>query len=269
MSAAVLDLSAQNTPVASPSSLRPAHVDKRSHQNREPAEYAAAILKYSSRAKESTLYPGIHYRPLAQLLTAQRPTYANSGASYAPRKQLRPHAYAVLHDLDIPAPGNPRRVVKFDNVNQLSEFVRGTNCEASSSNQLLFLRGFPPAEWINFIGSQYLVDPEFFRRHLNFLQRQDFHELPALPSSCQNIIQLSITSIGQYPAGVFKFGHRPEALLDYLQSLGKDQDVVGESIVRQFTIHNETHFSIEQQISICIVRRKIGWTGKSTCSMSM
>ncbi len=235
---------------------------RETRNQREPNEYATAILEYSLRAKHSTLYPGVHYRPLAQLLGASqhRRSVSWHQRQAAERPLLRAHAYAVLHEL-VFGHGDSRRVSIFDRPQLLSSFAQSRKFQ-DAGGQLLFLRGNPSPEWIDFVGVQYLVDPEFFRRHLNFAQGRDFYDLPAPPSSSQNIIHLSVTSIGRRNVATPAKEDGLKKLQEYLQNLGTNRAAVGESIVRRFSVHDETHFSIEQQISICVVRRKGGWTGE-------
>ena len=55
----------------------------------------------------------------------------------------------------------------------------------------------------------------------------------------------------------------PEQTLKHFQSLGIGSRV-GESIVRELSVHDGEHFSIEQEISICVNTKKgHGWNGKS------
>ena len=227
----------------------------------DPSTYTAAILKYSLSTKESSLYPGAHYRPLAQLLSPSRKSQA-AGCKPQTSHSLRPHPFAVLHNLDFDH-NDPRRVCAFDSIDGLSEFANHP-AHQSNGSQLVFLRGNPSPKWITLIGVRYFVDPEFFRRHLSFVRGRDFYDLPALPSSSQNIIHLSTTSIGQQTVAALSSGQDDHKLLqDCLYRLGERPGVVGESIVRRYSVHDDASFSIEQMISICVVRRKAGgWAGK-------
>ncbi|KAL8899445.1 MAG: hypothetical protein Q9207_006203 [Kuettlingeria erythrocarpa] len=232
----------------------------------DPSTYTAAILKYSLSTKESSLYPGAHYRPFAQILSASEKSQSVGWnpqiAGDSEPSHLRPHPFAVIHNLALDH-SDPQRVCAFDSVDGLADFANHPTHQSSGA-QLVFLRGNPSPKWITLIGVRYLVDPEFFRRHLKFVRGRDFYELPAPPSSTQNIVHLSTTSIGQrtFPA-LLRGEDDHEVLQEYLYNLGERPAVVGESIVRKYFVHDDATFSIEQLISICVVRRKAGgWAGK-------
>jgi hypothetical protein len=133
---------------------------------------------------------------------------------------------------------------------------------------LVFLRGFPHPKWLQAIGSQYRIDPEFFRRHLRFLFKpKEFYDLPALPSSARNIIRLRVTTICTRQVAVnshdvqlarAKETEEVDRYGRHLEARGSP----GDSIVRRFSIHNETISTIEQDISICVKKEKSGgWIG--------
>jgi hypothetical protein len=66
-------------------------------------------------------------------------------------------------------------------------------------SRLFFLRGYPSPSLLCHLGAKYKIDPEFFRRHLDFLQpkgKADDRLHPMLPSSTNDIFQLHITTAG-------------------------------------------------------------------------
>jgi len=140
---------------------------------------------------------------------------------------------------------------------------------APNSCQLLFMSGFPSSTWLNTVGSRFLVDPELFRRHLDFLRLKDFFDLPALPSSSKNIICLNITIIYKRSHALrhseVKDGRSEEfkVVKKHQRHLGLD-GIVGESIVRRYSIHDENTFTIEQQVTCYIKKSKNNWTGMFT-----
>ena len=133
--------------------------------------------------------------------------------------------------------------------------------------RLIFLRGYPTPEWLKSLGSQFRIDPEFFRRHMAIFERQDFFDVPALPSFTRNIIQLKITTLFTrqivitQPAVLQGRRDSIEAVRRHQIELEK-RDEVGNSIVRRLSIHNETTYSLEQDISCCIVKKHGGWAGE-------
>lgn len=53
----------------------------------------------------------------------------------------------------------------------------------------------------------------------------------------------------------------------YLHNLKRNREThlkIGDSIVRRYSVHDEKHFSIEQEISISISRIGRNWIGKSS-----
>ena len=141
---------------------------------------------------------------------------------------------------------------------------------------ILFLRGQPSSEWLSTVGALYRVDPEFFQRHLDFrstIGRLNYFSLPSLPSVSGDIIRLRFITIGQQEAQAQADQDAIEALRQagtksmtrYLHNLNLSIETdsgLGNSMVRVCSIFDQTHFAIEQNISICISRNNGGWTGE-------
>lgn len=230
-----------------------------SEQNRErrlPEDYAAAVSKFSVRTQQYSLHPGIHFRSLALFLTGKSYT---TPSSVHQRAGLRDHSFVVIHDLGYER-HDPRRVASFDSLQGLVAFLAHPS-PRKDCGQLLFLRGYPSHHWANTIGSRYQIDPEIFRRHLTPGHKHGFYDLPGPGSLSHNIIKLSITSLGTGYANTLGRQDEPRVLHEYSRLLGTNQEVVGESLVRKFNVHDEEHFSIEQDISISVVKRGEGWLG--------
>lgn len=134
---------------------------------------------------------------------------------------------------------------------------------------MIFLRGYMTADWLNSIGAKYNVDPEYFCRHLDFRPADDNSNnfsLPALPSSSWHLIQLPILTIGaKYTAkgsmnfdiieGLRRKGR--EVLAEHhhrITRLSSSGMTGGDSMIRDYLVFDETHFAIEQRISICMQR---------------
>lgn len=64
---------------------------------------------------------------------------------------------------------------------------------------LVILRGYGSPEWLSHVGATYHVDPAFYRTHLQFrtlgLTARNLYNIPGLPSSSTNILQLNISTI--------------------------------------------------------------------------
>jgi hypothetical protein len=228
-------------------------------KKRTPKDYAAAVSEHSALTKEVSLHPGITYRPLALFLQSSSTTLYPTPRSKSPQAKVRSHNFAALHDLSCEH-DDPERVTTFDSLTGLTEFAEHP-LPQGDSGQLLFLRGYPSNKWLNLIGVRYQIDPEIFRRHINGRHNQDFYDLPGLPSSSHNILRLSVTSIGKRYGTTLDREDGEQALATYFRELGTDPSIIGESLVRHFSVYDDEHFSVEQDISICVVRCGLGWLG--------
>jgi hypothetical protein len=123
------------------------------------------------------------------------------------------------------------------------------------------------ADWINTIGAKYLIDPEYFCRHLKFRSVDDVsntYSIPPLPSASWHLIQLPVMTACARDA--FRTSTQTEALLRIrekgakslaahqreIRNLLQSQLDVGKSMVREFHVLDETHYVLEQRISICM-----------------
>ena len=134
------------------------------------------------------------------------------------------------------------------------------------SGRLIFLRGHSCRDWLLQLGARYRVDPEFFRRHLDFLQPVEFYDLPTLPSSSRNVIQLRIITICSREVA-FTQEQMEESRREEIEAVKKHQrqlgasGSIGESIIRRFSIHGESIFTLEQEVTCCVKRKNGGWVG--------
>jgi hypothetical protein len=132
---------------------------------------------------------------------------------------------------------------------------------------MVFLRGYMTADWLNSIGAKYRVDPEYFCRHLDFrppCENSNNFSIPALPSSSWHLIQLPILTIGVKDSakGSIDFDaietlrkKGREAFSDHhhrITRLSSSGMTIGDSMVRDYLLFDNTHFAIEQRISICM-----------------
>jgi hypothetical protein len=230
-------------------------------------QYAAAVEAHSELSKENTLYPGINYRQFAQFLNQpQSEPFRESSSSHTGNERRVP---VFVHSLS----GADRNIKQYDEHVGHLKFTRDHH-QASSGGQLIFLQGFPSAGWLKTIGARYRVDPEFFRRHLDFLQAKDHHELPSLPSSSCNIISLRITTICKRTL-VFSRNQVVQARNEALEAIRKHQrtlvskNLVGESVVRRYSVYDETTFAVEQNVTICVKRKNNAWVGTSSVNIKV
>ena len=219
-----------------------------------PEQYAAAIDVHFQRSKETSLYPGVNYRFLANFLKQS----SNDTTSISIDVDSSPstYDYVVVHRLDTPE----RRVIRYDALHGHETFVKETQMSRCSS-QLVFLRGFSSAQWLNTLGAQYSLDPEFFRRHLDFQHPEDSFDLPPLPSAARNIINLPVLTIchRQTPLEQCRVQQERREAPDEVRKNQRQliaNNSTGDSIVRRFSIHDEATFALEQRISITMIKRR-------------
>lgn len=230
-------------------------------KKRTPKHYADSITAHATRSAHDHLFPGTHYHSLSRFL--QPATYQTLKVS--PNRKYsfirRTHDFAVLHDLAY-TQDDPRYMTSFDSVNGPQNLAAHT-FPHDHSGQLLFLRGWPSPEWINTIGARYRVEPEIFRRHLEYGPTYEAFDLPGLPSASVNIIKLSTSTLGDGQVLAVDREQEMTAVQSHFNALGSDPAVVGESVVRRLWIHDKKHFSIEQFVFICVIRKGDGWVGES------
>jgi len=130
------------------------------------------------------------------------------------------------------------------------------------------MRGFLAPEWLNHIGAHFRIDPEFFRRHVDFIESQRHFDLPTLPSASSHILTLPLITIGTRiarvaPTGVLAQSRRETTRLNVLRELRNFEKsrAVGQSIVRDVSLHDESHFTVEQDVSVYVQQRSGSWLG--------
>jgi len=235
-------------------------------------EYADAIDVYSKLNSSHSLYPGAHYENLAAYLhqpfEARAPTLNTERIGEADEANYR---FVTLHDLN-PATGAATRAKHIDSITEFQSEVGILN-RTSTHGHLLFIRGHPSPEWLLAIGSSYQLDPEFFRRHLDFrLGRQEFFSSPSLPSTSTAMIRLRTTTIG----GLQQVSARDDgqsrleilqaesarSMDEYRKRLRSLSDPsLGDSIIRDCSVHDLQHFSVEQDVSVNICKTENSWAG--------
>ena len=144
----------------------------------------------------------------------------------------------------------------------------------TSSSSIIFLRGQPSPHWLSVIGAMYHVDPEYFQRHLDFrstVGKLNYFPLPSLPSSSNQVIKLRYITTGQRDNDRRRSDQTTvdslrsggaKAVERYMHALNQSIESgsgSGDSIVRAYNVHDETYFTIEQDISIYVNRTSNGW----------
>jgi hypothetical protein len=143
-----------------------------------------------------------------------------------------------------------------------------TQRSATKSNLLIFLKGISSPDWIRILGSDYSVDPEFFKVHLNFLFRRTNFSLPGPPSSSRTL-RLRLTTLGMAePMNAQSANSWRNRCIESMQAYRKNlQSLKGfplaTSIIRKLSCFSDGTFALEQELSISIIELQGRWIGKS------
>lgn len=242
-----------------------------------PDEYARAVLGYSRLPTGA----GQNHTALAEFLTTKDATdiritiglqlQTEEFVAVYPLPEVENSSHAAVEPKSMPLDANldhdssddrRREVFSFRDPQEFFHFHI-----QKPQSRIIFLRGFMSANWINNIGGRYIVDPEYFCRHLDFSSPDDNSNnfsLPALSSSSWHLIELPIMTIGKRTAsqGLMRLqvieNLRKEgasALKDHhhrISRLSSSDMEVGESMIREFYVFDENHFVIEQRVSVCM-----------------
>ena len=225
-----------------------------------------AVTAHSQQSTEASLYPGQNLENLAVYLkrSLQNPIH--------PTTQEPGDFTVTLYSL---YSSKPKQICHITTTEDLSRKVYDFSQEDDApTGSILFCRGQASPQWLSAIGALYHVDPEFFQRHLDFRStagRLNYFPLPSLPSSSDHMTKLRYSTIGHRER---KGGVSGSEMIDsarwqgikamdrYVHHLNQSlqQDTgLGNSIVRAYSVHDETHFSIEQDVSIYVSRITGGW----------
>lgn len=154
---------------------------------------------------------------------------------------------------------------------QHEAFSAATSVPAGDSGQIVFIRGFISPSWLAAIGSKYNIDPEFFRRHMDFLSASiDRHaySFPSLASSSNNIFRLCVNTLlhrddfGGQDLHSQRSDQSTKLRTYKMQQLGSTRVRCGDSLVREYSTVCSRFSVMEQWISLCITKTDRGWAGK-------
>lgn len=263
-----LSLQVPLTPASKPQDKSQAPQQPDHRKTLTPQAYAEAVTEHSKQATGASLYPGQNFENLAHYLL--RP-FEHRGSHNSTPAAVNHAGFPVTLYNFYPSKSRRRRVIT-----TLEDLARTRGSQSQDdeapSSSILFMRGQPSASWLSAVGAMYHIDPEYFQRHLDFrstVGRLNYFSLPSLPSSSAYIIKLRYVTICQ--------SNRKKAsgqgVIDSLRSEGKqafdrymhslNQHIEkgispGNSIIRAYNVHDESHSSIEQEMSIYISRTTSG-----------
>jgi CorA-like Mg2+ transporter protein len=234
-------------------SLAPHHgPDSLSRYYSGQRRYSDAVKAQSRRVKHTHLICGSHYDALANFLDND-------------------HDFSQSHDRT----SFPHVVVRTITKDRLESATYDSRSDASDFSlvpaehdkaHLLFVRGYTSPLWLNRICEQTNVHPEFFRRHLRFIDKNEFFDLPSLPSGNRDILRLRVTTICHrsvpltYEEIIKSQKQEEECIVKHQRALSVSGRA-GDSIIRRYAVHNESTFTLGQEFSCFIKPGKHSWTG--------
>ncbi|TVY55718.1 hypothetical protein LCER1_G002772 [Lachnellula cervina] len=232
-----------------------------------PENYTRAIISLSRRYSSTSVFPGNNYVDIGEWLLQDRrllnSTKSEEDATLFASKSEQPHDLVVVYDS-----GERKWDVQNYSQEQHEAFSAATSVSAGSSGQMVFIRGFISPSWVSAIGSKYNIDPEFFRRHMDFLSASiDRHaySFPSLASSSNNIFRLCVNTLlhrddfGGQDLQSQRSDQSIKLGIYKIQQLGSSRVCCGDSLVREYSTVCSCFSVIEQWISICITKTDKGW----------
>lgn len=186
-------------------------------------------------------------------------------------KSEQPHDLVVVY-----SSGERKWDVQQYSQEQHDAFSAATSVSAGGSGQIVFIRGFISPSWVSVIGSKYNIDPEFFRRHMDFLStsiHRHAYGFPSLASASNNIFRLCVSTLlhrddfGGQDLHSQRSDQSTQLGTYKIQQLRSTRICCGDSLVREYSTVCSCFSVIEQWISLCIVKADRGWVGKRQCYM--
>jgi len=227
-------------------------------------QFAEQVKAYSERSKENHVFSGEHYGALARFFENARPTHGRR--TYSGHEPLFCPLYVHINK----SGQDKTKVIAYYALDDIrSNAANAVSPPDTHTSQLMIMRGWQSREWLRTLAAQCKIDPEFFRRYLDFIEMSSYFDLPALPSTCQNLWRIRITTIcrKEHPLSSkdVQEGRKGdlEGVHKYLNAI-RASERIGSSIVRRHAVISETTCIIEQDISFCVQKKKTGgWIGKN------
>jgi hypothetical protein len=233
-----------------------------------PQQYFEAVQDHANQTTEKSLFPGHNFQNLALYLAREfKKANRSPSNSRRPSPQREKFPFVAAHTFNHTGP----RVGPH-------EYKDPDEWPSTSDNkalpQIVFLRGQPSSKWLSTLGAYYRLDPEFFQRHLDFrtnLGRLDYFSSPALPTANMMLFQLPYVTLGQIENSLRTFNQDDintmrasceEKMAKYWRDVNSkydDDTGLGDSIVRDFYLHDQTHFAVEQRVSIALNKSAGAW----------
>ncbi|KAK3326198.1 hypothetical protein B0H66DRAFT_150527 [Apodospora peruviana] len=209
-------------------------------------EYAGYVAQLANRGQGSHLYCGSHFRALNSVLLNRRAPSANE-------PDVEEFSYVVVRDV---GPRSQTLVYK-SSAGGAEAFAGLPDADGRKTTRLVFVRGYPSPDWICRLGSHYRLDVEFFRQKLHFLEDKSLYDLPQVPSNHHNMFRLRVPVVYQRQRALklAEVRHLRQVERKMVSRHHHSLVAVGDSIIRQLSVIDETHFILDQEVSIYMARK--------------
>lgn len=238
-----------------------------------PRNYVRAIISLSKRYSSTSAFPGNNYVDLREWLLQDR-TILDSrepreGSLLFASKSEIPHNLVVVYN------GEGKKWDVSAYTQERHQAFSDANVSPGSLGQMVFIRGFISPLWVAALGSKYNIDPEFFRRNMDYLSASiDRHaySFPSLASSSDNIFRVCVTTLlhrddfGGQDLRSQRSVQSTELEKYKSQQLRSTKVCCGDSIVREYSTVCSCFSVLEQWISLCTVKTERGWSGEGYTS---
>lgn len=269
--------------------------------------YAQKVVNYSTQNAHIEYFSGLHYSRLGSFLISPYKSFGEEWARPIPENTFQSVTVCNLtkkHDditrtqsfseteefkqyLRLEALGSKDESTgsfKDDNndpgsLSRVGTLVDQSTCSKNGrhehSGRMVFLRGFSSAQWLNCLGAQLDVDPEFLYRHLDGATGVTTATRSlAVPFSApfpwsRDLMQLRVCNIGSWDpteTNLSLASLRQDCQSSFERHLEDFTHLkyfnTGDSTVRQFILHDVKNFSIEQRITIEVIHHTQPWSGK-------
>lgn len=237
-------------------------------QCRTPEQYMKSLQQACAESQQSELFSRVQYQFLVDYLKStsrhEIPT-APGGLGRRVGRRVPPptrpedrFTFVIVHTI---ANGTIKRQ-DFDYRLGLDEFWAVPEAEPGT-DQVIFVRGSLSPAWIEMLGSRYKIDPEFFRRHLQYLSRHDYSDLLPLPSASTSMLFLPVASLYTRSLAlsqdqVAKRRKEDDNVVRSNHQVIQQKASCGESVVRKLSTLSDRLLSVEHDISIYTRERKSG-----------
>ncbi|UKZ83206.1 hypothetical protein TrVFT333_011011 [Trichoderma virens FT-333] len=233
-----------------------------------PENYTRAIISLSRRYSSTSVFPGNNFVDIGEWMLQDRSLLHSANprddATLFASKSEEPHDLVIVYNS-----GERKWDMQQYTQHEHEAFSAVTSIPPGGAGQIVFIRGFISPSWVSAIGSKYGIDPEFFRRHMDFLSASiDRHaySTPSLPSSSKNLFRLCVNTLlhrddfGGQDLQSQRSEQSTELATYKIQQLGSTRVCCGDSLVREYSTVCSSFSVIEQWISLCITKTESGWT---------